>query len=109
MLRSKSEVFIDQALFMNNIPYRYECKLVLNGNNIYPDFTLLHPVTGKILYWEHFGMMDDFKYAQKALNKIELYNRAGIIPGIDLIMTFETDNKPFMYINAEAKVKEYFF
>lgn len=31
-MRSKSEELIDMALFMNNIPFRYECELVLGGN-----------------------------------------------------------------------------
>lgn len=30
--------------------------------SIHPDFTVRHPITGKRIYWEHFGMMDDQEY-----------------------------------------------
>jgi len=60
--RYKSEVFIDMALFTNNIPFRYECALELGHSTLYPDFTIRHPKTGEICYWEHFGLMDDPSY-----------------------------------------------
>lgn len=59
MVRSKSEVLIDLVLTTNHIPFHYESALVLGNSTIYPDFTILHPKTGKIFYWEHFGFMDD--------------------------------------------------
>ncbi len=58
---------------------------------MYPDFTIISRRTGKILYWEHDGRMDDPKYAEKAVRKINSYIRNGIIPGEKLILTFETE------------------
>lgn len=55
LVRSKSEAIIDMFLYMNKIPYRYECSLQLGDTIIYPDFTIRHPQTGKLFYWEHFG------------------------------------------------------
>lgn len=107
-VRSKSEFFIDQALFLNQIPFRYECKLTLNDYEIYPDFTIMHPLTHKIYYWEHFGMMDNPSYSQNAFSKMNLYNSNGIIPGIDLIMSFESKNNPFTYEKAEAIINQHF-
>ena len=47
----------------------------MNGYGIvYPDFTLLSRKTGKEIYWEHEGMMDDQEYARKAVQKIDLIN-----------------------------------
>lgn len=57
-VRSKSEVLIDSLLFKYHLPYRYECALFIDNKIFYPDFTIKHPSTGKIYYWEHFGMMD---------------------------------------------------
>lgn len=101
LVRSKSEVFIDMALSSNAIPYRYECELILNGIKFYPDFTLKHPVTGDIIYWEHLGMMDNNDYAKKAFSKLQTYQANHIIPGENLILTFESRNNPFSFSDAE--------
>ena len=108
MVRSKSEVLIDMALYTNKIPFRYECELNLGELTIYPDFTIKHPKTGKIYYWEHFGRMDNPKYAQNAASKLKNYIENGIIPNIDLITTYETKEYPLDYEAVEKVVKEYF-
>lgn len=94
MLRSKSEAMIEQALFYANIPYRYECKLELDNKILYPDFTMLHPETKEKYYWEHMGMMDNPEYVQHACKKVEIYCSAGIYPGQNLILTYETKDNP---------------
>ena len=93
-VRSKSELLIDYALHVNNIPFRYECALELSNTTIYPDFTIIHPKTGQIIYWEHFGMMDDPAYYKHAFSKLNLYVANGIIPNINLITTYETKAIP---------------
>ena len=40
LVRSKSEVLIDMQLYINCIPFRYECELQLGDITIYPDFTV---------------------------------------------------------------------
>ena len=108
MVRSKSEAFIDMALYTNRIPFRYECMLKLGDIVLYPDFTIRDPLTGKTYYWEHFGKMDDPKYAQTVAAKLKLYFEHGIIPGINLIITFETKEKPFTYEDAKECVHRHF-
>lgn len=108
MVRSKSEVMIDMALYTNAIPFRYECEINLGEMVIYPDFTIKHPKTGKIYYWEHFGRMDDEKYAKHAAAKLKNYIEGGIVPNIDLITTYETKECPLDYESIEKVVKEYF-
>ena len=93
-LRSKSEALIDSFLYSAQIPTKYEAPLRLGDRTIYPDFTLFHSATGKLKYWEHFGLMDDPTYRKKASEKIQLYISHEIIPNIDLIITVETKNKP---------------
>ena len=107
-LRSKSEAFIDRALYTNGIPFRYEDKLVLENTFLYPDFTIRHPKTGQTYYWEHFGMMDHPDYINRACQKIKLYCDNGIIPGINLILTYETREHPLSIDQVEKLVKEYF-
>lgn len=93
-VRSKSETIIDSALYLNHIPYRYECALRLGSVIFYPDFTILHPTTGNVIYWEHFGMMDDIDYARNAYSKLHSFSKHGIIPSINLIVTYETRSNP---------------
>lgn len=94
ILRSKSEALIDMLLFTNKIPFRYECALSLSGLTFFPDFTIFHPKTGKIYYWEHFGMMDNPTYIQKTFEKLQVYAQNGLIPHQQLITTFETKDTP---------------
>ena len=75
---------------------------------IYPDFTIRHPKTGKIYYYEHFGRMDDASYCKKACAKLELYSLNGIMPTIQLLATFETSDNPLTPEAVEQLVKQYF-
>ncbi len=93
-LRSKSECLIDMQLFYRKIPFRYEAKLVINGQASYPDYTFYKESTGEFRYWEHFGMMDDPKYRKKALEKEEMYIINGYIPHENLYLTYETSDSP---------------
>lgn len=94
-VRSKSEVIIADALNRQGIPYRYEYPVYLEGMGIvYPDFTVLNVRQRKELYLEHFGMMDDAEYAENAIQKILCYERNGIFPGDNLILTYETRKTP---------------
>lgn len=107
-VRSKSEAMIVSILHANRIPFRYECALTLDGTTIYPDFTILHPETSEIFYWEHFGRMDDPAYVQKTCNKLQDYALNGIIPSINLVMTFETKQSPLSYEDISRTVEQYF-
>ena len=108
LVRSKSEALIDLVLYTNKIPFRYECALQLGDYKIYPDFTIMHPETGEIFYWEHFGKMDDPKYNRNVGDRIQIYVNNGIIPSIKLITTYETLSCPLAIDDIEKIVKEYF-
>lgn len=107
-VRSKSESLIATLLYTKRIPFRYECALYLGGVVMYPDFTILHPVTGEIFYYEHFGMMDSPDYCAKAHSKMQTYISHGIIPSINLITSFETRDKPLDMDMVEAMINHYF-
>ncbi len=108
LVRSKSEAIIDMLLFINKIPYRYECALHLGETTIYPDFTIRHPKTGDIFYWEHFGLMDNPSYAFNACSKLQLYTSYKIIPSIQLIATYETKDHPLTTNAVEKIIQEHF-
>lgn len=108
MVRSKSEVIIANALYLNKVPYRYECGLYLDGVQYFPDFTLFHAAKNKKIYWEHFGMMDIPHYCEKTYRKLKIYGDHAILPSINLITTFETLDHPIDSGKIQHLIDEYF-
>lgn len=108
LFRSKSEVIIANALYVNKIPYRYECLLKLPEGAYFPDFTIKHPKTEKIYYWEHFGMMDNQEYCEKTFRKLKIYADNNIFPTINLITTYETRQVPLDSEKVQRIIDEYF-
>lgn len=88
-VRSKSEVIIANAYFAKDIQYRYEEILRVGNRTFAPDFTISISRLNKIKYHEHFGMMHDKQYRERAFQKIEAYIAAGYRPYEDIIFTFD--------------------
>lgn len=86
-VRSKSEVIIAEKLDAYNIPYRYEQVLYIDRYDFAPDFTIL--TKDGIKYWEHCGKVNDRGYIRKHNWKISMYERAGIVPWKNLIVTYD--------------------
>ena len=107
-VRSKSEAIIAKNLKQHKIPYRYEAQLLLGEIEVYPDFTIRHPSTGESYYWEHFGLLDNSNYVKNMHSKMKLYTTNNIMPGINLITTYETKEKPLTFEMVEMLVKYYF-
>ena len=100
IVRSKSEVIIANILYQHRkyILYKYErpLKLQVNGHErvVYPDFSIMNLRTGKVMYWEHFGLMDDPHYANDCVWKVNTYTMNNLKLGRDVIFTFESSMKP---------------
>ena len=107
VVRSKSELLIDLLLFNNKIPYRYEEEITFGGVKLCPDFTILHPQSRTIIYWEHFGMMEDADYIQTTYKKLKLYALNGYVPTINLITTYETKDCPLDMNSVQKIIDEY--
>lgn len=103
-VRSKSEKIMADYFYSKKIPYKYEKLLVIKDRDLYPDFTLLHPITRKEIYWEHFGIMDNAEYANHAYEKISLYESNGLLLGDRLIVTFESKNQNLDYKLLDSKI-----
>ena len=94
-VRSETELMIAEMLEKQTIPFHYEKPLELRGfGTVHPNFTVLNVPQRKTMYWEHLGMMDDESNRDHVLRKIEAYMRNGLFPGIDLILTHETSERP---------------
>lgn len=107
-VRSKSEAMIAKMLKQYQIPYRYESQLILGDITLYPDFTIRHPKTGETFLWEHHGMLEIAEYQKNMLNKMQLYVSNNILPGINLITTYETQEKPLTFEIIEMYIQYYF-
>jgi hypothetical protein len=92
--RSKSEWMIAKLLTEAGISYKYEKPLKIEGNVVYPDFTLLDVANRRELYWEHFGKIDDNDYLFSVIRKLDLYSRSGMIREGRLIVTMESGSEP---------------
>ena len=107
-VRSKSEVIIADLLNREGIPYRYEFPIYFSEiGKIYPDFTVLNVRLRKEILWEHFGRMDDEEYVEKTVQKIASYERHGIFPGDNLILTYETGRTPLNQKTIARMIEHY--
>lgn len=107
-VRSKSEQIIVALLMKYQVPFKYEQHVLINNNNWYPDFMIMHPQTHKIYIWEHLGMMDSYKYRNRNFEKINDFCVMGFAPGDNLILTFETDKSGIDEILVEKLIQHYF-
>ncbi|SDB35939.1 hypothetical protein [Butyrivibrio sp. INlla16] len=107
-VRSKSEAIIAYSLYENHLQYRYECGLEICDVMVYPDFTIKHPLTGKVFIWEHFGLADQPSYQNNMCSKIRNYINAGYVPGDNLILTYETKDCPLDISYVQGVINLYF-
>ncbi|MBR5280735.1 MAG: ATPase [Clostridia bacterium] len=107
-VRSKSEAMIATRLQAYKISFRYECALELSNATYYPDFTLRHPKTGEIYYWEHLGLLAQDTYKNNIANKLQNYIYDDIIPGVQLIVTAETNQQPLSPAIIDKTILKYF-
>ena len=108
-VRSKSEILIANVLDRMGIPYHYEKPLAVNEYlTLYPDFTIMNPLTRKEYYLEHLGMMDNAEYVEMAMDRLLLYENSDIFPGDRLLITHETSKKPLNVRTLEEMFKAVF-
>ena len=79
-VRSKSEVIIAEALTNAGIPFEYERPLLLGGSVRYPDFTIDDEISGRIIFWEHLGMLEREDYRISWGKKLAWYRSQGVLP-----------------------------
>lgn len=104
--RSKSEALIGTCLEQRMIPYRYEQEFSVDGRKVYPDFTLLLKNKRRVVYLEHFGMLNDVNYVENSFKKIEEYAQNGLFAGINFFFTFETGSMPLNIRKINKKLDE---
>lgn len=107
-VRSKSEVMIADRMFFRGVPYKYECPIMIDGQVIHPDFSIKRMSDNKLIYHEHCGRMDDPEYVNDLVERVNLYNQAGIMQGDRLTFSFETADKPLDNRVIDRLIDEFF-
>ncbi len=87
LVRSRAERKIANELYDRGISYLYEQSVSIHGKRILPDFIIF--LNGKMIIWEHLGMLDIPEYAAKWKRKMLFYETIGFIEGVNLIVTTE--------------------
>ena len=85
--RSLGEILIGAKLDHYKIPYRYEAPAHPDLSYI-PDFKIRRPRDGKIMFWEHIGMVTDEAYMARNRKKFDDYESVGIVPWDNLIISY---------------------
>lgn len=91
-MRSLGEIAIAARLDHFGIQYKYEAELQVPDLKYVPDFTIRRSYDGKIVYWEHLGMVSDRDYMHHNRKKFEDYEEYGIVPWRNLIVTYGTED-----------------
>lgn len=109
MVRSKSEAILAELFNKYGLSFKYEEPLYLYdeyGIRVvrYPDFTI-YLKDGRIIYWEHLGMLTDENYRSNTYKKLELYYANGILPGSNLVITCD-DMDGAIDIESISKIVE---
>ena len=94
-VRSKAEQMIANMYLEEGIPFRYEDPVTLpDGRILYPDFHLFSLLNDAEWYHEHNGQMRNDNYYNRYEQKLRMLRSAGIIPGVNLLQTFEAEGYP---------------
>ncbi len=106
--RSKSEMIIAMQLARFEIPFKYEPVIELGSFHFYPDFVILNPLDGELMYWEHLGLLDKEDYRRATERKLEMYHAGGIRPGNNLILTCDSESAPLSAFRIERVIRANF-
>lgn len=116
--RSLSEQIIASLYEKKNIPFHYDELFEIPNAQVFdgsvwpsrrfisPDFVFINR-KGKFIYHEHWGMTDSPQYLMKNADKLRDYISAGIIPGKNLLITTNTDEKTLDIDLIEEDIDRY--
>jgi hypothetical protein len=92
LVRSKSELIIADMLESLGIPYQYEVDLPYDDYHLCPDFTVIRPRDGMVIFWEHFGMTHNEEYLSKMDIKLGRYRNMNIQPWNNLMISYDRED-----------------
>lgn len=107
-VRSKSEQMMANMFLEAGIPFRYEDPVEgENGILLHPDFHLFSLRNYKEWYLDHNGMMLSEEYYMKYIRRLSELRKVGIIPGVNLLQTFEAEGHPLEPAEIRSLINVY--
>jgi hypothetical protein len=113
-VRSKSELYIADALSQAGIAFEYEKPLTFANSTRYPDFTVDDEISGRTIYWEHLGLLERADYRKSWEKKLAWYREHGILPADEgagengtLVTTTESSTAGFDASTVQTVIKKY--
>lgn len=113
-VRSKSELIIAEALSQAGIEFEYEKPLSLGGSVRYPDFTIDDEISGRVVFWEHLGMLEREDYRRSWEKKLAWYRSQGVQPADEgagpngmLVTTVESSSGGFDLPMVQNTIRQY--
>ena len=102
--RSKNEVLVLEKYDALQIPYHYDEVVQLPDRYVSPDVIFPDPY-GMLIYHEHAGLQTE-EYLNDFSEKIQAYAACGILPGYNLIVTFDHDDGGINMDMIESLIKD---
>lgn len=95
LVRTEGEALIADTLYEQGILYRYRAGIVRpDGNVVYPTFLTKDPLSGEEIPWEHLSGLENGNLLHRHVKQLQQYDKTGYVPMVDLIMTYETKERP---------------
>ncbi|MBQ3290958.1 MAG: hypothetical protein IJH43_01115 [Mogibacterium sp.] len=88
-MRSKSEVSIGNEFLARGKKYIYELPVFIGGVLLHPDFAFFSERFGRMMFWEHVGILGDEGYMEDFSQRMDTYTKGGMVPCVDVIFTFD--------------------
>ena len=88
-VKSRAELVLYEHFKNLGLTFQYEKPLMIDGQIIHPDFTITHPKDGRVILWEHCGMMDIENYYENFLNRQYRYAREGYLPYRNIVFSYD--------------------
>ncbi len=108
-VRSKAEEMWINSYYDRGIPHVYEAAHQIEDHWVDTDITALDTNDYQDILHEHNGMMGDPDYVLNIfIPKLHDYIKAGYIPGVNLILTYEFDDLPLSQTTVDATLDHYF-
>ena len=97
LYRSAAERDIAMFYTKMGIPFKYEPEIRIKGlpNPIFPDFVLYIKELDNCKIHEHFGIKNSASYIRTVCIKYDNYTNAGLVPGMDVLFSHDTEEIPF--------------
>ena len=108
LFRSREELAVARAMSDLGLRFKYEIALPVGMYCRYPDFAVLHPETGTIIYIEYAGKPADPGYQKDLQQRLRDYANVGVYLGVNLFILAPPPGGGFDLVRITEQLKGIF-